>query len=159
MNINSLQKLTALFFAGCSLMFLIHGCHPETDADKIKKVITSVQKAAEEKDVKKILSVVSKTYQDPQGYDFDSIKGLLLGYFFRHQRVHVYIPDIDISIEDSSAKALFQAVLTGGDRTGSVSDILPEALGMYDFDVSFRKEAGEWKVMSARWGRVGEEGR
>jgi hypothetical protein len=138
---------------------MINGCHRETDADKIKKVITGVRKAAEEKDVKKILAVVSKTYRDPQGYDFASIQGLLLGYLLRHQKVHVYIPDIDISVEDSSAKAQFQAVLTGGDRTGSASDILPEALGMYAFDVSFRKETGEWKVTSARWSRVGEEGR
>jgi hypothetical protein len=159
MNKNLSQKFIAYFFAVCSLILALHGCHRETDADKIKKVITNVQKAAEEKDVKKILDVVSKTYQDPQGFDFDSIKGLLLGYFFRHQKVHVYIPDIDISVEDSSAKAVFQTVLTGGDRTGSASDILPDALGMYAFYVSFRREAGEWKVTSARWNRVGEEGR
>ncbi|HEX9114388.1 MAG TPA: hypothetical protein VF888_08585, partial [Nitrospirota bacterium] len=121
---------------------MVHGCHREIDAEKIKKVVTSIQKAAGEKDVNKILAAVSKTYQDPQGYDFASIQGLLVGYFFRHQRVHVYIPDIEIAVEDSSAEAQFQAVLTGGDRTGSASAILPEALGMYAFDVSFRKEAG-----------------
>lgn len=155
----SLRKLTAYLLAACAFMIALHGCHRETDADKIRKVITSVQKAAEEKDGRKILSLVSKTYRDSRGNDLDSIRGLLLGYFFRHQKVHVYIPDIDISVEDSSAKALFQAVLTGGERTGSVSDILPEALGVYNFDVSFRKEEGEWKVTSARWNRVGEEGR
>jgi hypothetical protein len=159
MNKNSLQKLTMYFITICSLTVALISCHRETDEDKIRKVITSVQKAAEGKDVKKIIEVVSKTYQDPQGYDFDSIKGLLLGYFFRHQKVHVYIPDIDISVEDSSAKAVFQTVLTGGDRTGSASDILPDALGMYAFYLSFRREAGEWKVTSARWNRVGEEGR
>jgi hypothetical protein len=138
---------------------MVNDCHRETDVDKIKKVVSKVQKAAEEKDVKKILDAVSKTYRDPQGNDFESIKGLLLGFFFRHQRVHVYVPDIDVSVEDSSAKAQFQAVLTGGDRTGAASDILPDALGMYAFDVSFRTEAGEWKVTSARWSRVGEEER
>lgn len=154
----SLRKLTAYLISACAFMIALHGCHRETDADKIRKVITGVQKAAEEKDARKILTLVSKTYRDSQGNDLDSIRGLLLAYFFRHQKVHVYIPDIDISVEDSSAKALFQAVLTGGERTGPVSDILPEALGMYNFDVSFKKEGGEWKVTSARWNRVGGEG-
>jgi hypothetical protein len=32
------------------------GCHKETDQDKVKKVITDIQTAGDEKDVKKIMS-------------------------------------------------------------------------------------------------------
>src|SRR5574341_472089 len=111
MNAVAIKKLMAIAAAGC-LFAVVPGCHKDTEQDKVRKVITSVQKAAEEKDVKKILASLSKTYRDPRGYDYDSIKGLLLGYFFRHQKVHVYIPDIVISVESASGKAEFQAVLT-----------------------------------------------
>jgi hypothetical protein len=47
-------------------------------------------------------------------------------------------------------------VLTGG-QSGSAVDIVPESLGMYAFDVSLRKEDKEWKIISARWNRVGAE--
>lgn len=67
----------------------------------------------------------------------------------------MYIPDIVISVESASGKAEFQAVLTGG-QSGSAAGVVPESLGVYAFDVSLRKEENEWKVVSARWDRVGE---
>jgi hypothetical protein len=51
---------------------------------------------------------------------------------------------------------VFQAILTGGSKTGSATDVIPEMLGMYAFVVSLKKEEGEWKVTSAAWKRVGE---
>jgi hypothetical protein len=129
------------------------GCHKETEQDKIRKVITTIQKAAEEKDIKKIINSLSKTYSDPQGFTYDTIKGLLLSYFFRHQKIHVYITNLDVTADDGMGRAVFQAVLSGG-GTGSAADVLPEALGMYAFDVSLKKEDGEWKVNSAQWNRI-----
>jgi len=153
MNEGTIKGL--LVVSAVCLLVVIPNCRKETEQDKIRKVITSVQQAAEEKDIKKIITCLSRTYHDPQGYDHDTIKGLLLGYFFRHQKVHVLVPEIVISVDGAGAKAEFQAVLTGG-QTGSAADIMPEALGMYTFDVSLRKEDNEWKVVSARWNRVGE---
>ncbi len=132
------------------------GCHKETEQDKVRKVINTIQKAAEEKDVKKIITNLSKTYTDEQGFNYDTIKGLLLGYFFRHPKISAYITDLEITIENTSAKALFQAVLTGGSESGSAADLLPETLGMYAFDVSLKMEPDGWKVTSAKWERVGD---
>jgi hypothetical protein len=135
---------------------LVLGCHKETDEDKVKKVITTIQKSAEEKDIKKIINSLSKTYNDPQGFNYDSIKGLLLGYFFQHPKISAYITNMEISIENTSAKASFQAVLTGGSKTGSAADIIPESLGIYAFVVEMKKEPDGWKITSATWVRVGE---
>ena len=43
------------------------GCHKETEQAKVKKVITDIQTAAEEKDVKEIINNLSKTYSDSHG--------------------------------------------------------------------------------------------
>ncbi len=131
------------------------GCHKETDQDKVKKVITGIQKAAEEKDIKKIINSLSKTYLDPQGFNYDSLKGLLLGYFYQHPRISVYITDLEISVSGTFAKAVFQAVLTGGNKTGSASDLIPESLGVYAFVAEMKKESDIWKVTSATWVQVG----
>jgi hypothetical protein len=37
------------------------GCHKETEQDKVKKVITDIQTAAQEKDVKRIISNLANT--------------------------------------------------------------------------------------------------
>lgn len=131
------------------------GCHKETDQEKVKKVITNIQKAAEEKDVKKIVISLSKTYRDPQGFNYDTIKGLVISYFFQHPSISAYITNLEISVENSSAKAAFQAVLTGGSKTGSASDLIPESLGIYAFVVELKKEPDGWKITSATWVRVG----
>ena len=63
-----------------SLIFIIAiavlGCHKESDQDKVKKVITDIQAAGEQKDVRKIMSNISKTYSDPQGFNYDGILSL-----------------------------------------------------------------------------------
>jgi ketosteroid isomerase-like protein len=132
------------------------GCHKETEQDKVKKVITSIQKAAEEKDIKKIMNNLSKTYIDPQGFNYDTIKGLLLGYFFQHPKISAYITDLEIYVTGTFAKSVFQAVLTGGTKTASAADLIPEPLGIYAFVVEMMKEPDGWKVTSATWVGVGE---
>jgi hypothetical protein len=87
-------------------------CHKETEEEKIKNLIAGIQKAAGEKDTRTVLGHLSKTYHDPQGNNYDGIKGLLLFYFMRHRQVHVYVPNLDISIENNAAQASLQAVLT-----------------------------------------------
>lgn len=133
------------------------GCHKETEQDKVKKVITDIQTAAQEKDVKKIINNIAKIYNDPQGYNYGTIKGLLIGYFLRYPKISAYITNLEISIENKSAKAVFQTVLTSGNKTGSVSDVIPQSLGVYDFDVSLKKELNGWKVTSAKWEQVGND--
>ena len=151
-----MRRVVAIF-----LIFIITiavlGCHKETDQEKVKKVITDIQTAGEEKDVKKILNNLSKTYSDPQGYNYDSVKGLLLSYFFRYPKISVYINNLNISVENTSARAVFQTVLTSREKTGSVTDVIPQSLGIWDFDVSLKKESNNWKVISAKWTQAGKE--
>ena len=137
-------------------VLLLSACSKETEEDKVKKVITSVQQAAEEKKITAVLEHISKTYRDPQDNDYNGIKGLLAFYFFRHQKVKVYMPNIDIVVTGPTAKAIFQAILTGRGSGEAAGGILPEALGAYNFDVLLKKEDGQWKVTSAKWERAGE---
>jgi hypothetical protein len=135
------------------------GCHKETEQDKVKKVMTDIQTAAQEKDVKKIMNHLAINYNDHQGNNYKKIKGLLIGYFLQYPKISAYISNLEISIEDKSAKAVFQTVLTSGNKTGSMSDVIPQSLGVWDFDVSLKKESNGWKVTSAKWEQVGNEER
>ena len=138
------------------LLLLVGGCSKETEEDKVKKIVTSVQQAAEEKKIGAVLEHISRTYRDPRGNDYNGIKGLLAFYYFRHQKVSAYMPNIDIVVTGSTAKAIFQAILTGRGTGETAGGILPESLGAYNFEVLLSKEDGQWKVMSAKWERTGE---
>jgi hypothetical protein len=144
--------LKYVLFAVLSILVVFAPCcHRETEEDRVKKVITSVQEAAEKKEVRSVLEHISKSYKDPRGNDYEGIKGLLAFYFLRHQKVSVYIPGIEVTINDSAAQARFQAILAGDTKGESASVILPEALGAYQFEVSLAKEGGQWKITSANW--------
>ena len=127
------------------------GCHTQTDEDKVEKVIADIQTAGEEKNIKKIMVNLSKTYRDPQGFTYEGINGLLVGYFFRYPKVSVYINNLTIAVDPTSARAVFQAILTHGEKTGSITDMIPQSLGIWDFDVSLKKESNDWRVTSAKW--------
>ena len=136
---------------------LYQGCHKETDEDKVKKVITSIQQAAEDKKIMIILEHLSRTYHDPQGYDYEGIKGLLAFYFYRHQKVRVYIPSLEVAVNGPSSTATFEAVLTGAEPGTSGGTLLPGTLGVYRFEVSLRKDQETWKATSAKWERIGDQ--
>jgi len=146
-----LVKQSVTIFLVFILAVSFSGCARETEEVKVKKVVTAIQAAAEEKDIKKIMTHVSKNYSDPYGYDHEEIRGLLLGYFFRYPKISAYITGLTISVDGASAKAVFQVVLTSSDKTGSIKDVIPQELGVWDFNVTLEKESGDWKVASAQW--------
>jgi hypothetical protein len=147
---NVMRRVATIFLVFVVVLAAI-GCHSETEQDKVKKVITEIQAAGEAKDVGKIMKNLSKNYSDPQGFNYEGIKGLLLGYFFRYPKISAYISNLTISVENSSARAEFQTVLTSGEKTGSITDVIPNSLGVWDFDVTLKKELDDWKVTSAKW--------
>jgi hypothetical protein len=114
-------------------------------------VVLLVQKAVENKEMRAVLSHVSQTYNDPRGNNYEGIKGLLFFYVFKHPKESIFIPDMAITVKGKRAEAKFQAVLAGRGRT--TLKALPEAMGVYNFDVSFLKENGDWKIISATWER------
>lgn len=145
------MKRVAAFFLIFVIAVTLLGCHKENEQDKIKKVIVDIQTAGEEKDVKKIMNHLSKTYSDPQGFNYESIRGLLIGYFFRYPKISAYIDHLTIAVENTEAKAVFQTVLTSGEKTGSITDMIPQSLGIWNFEVTLKKESNDWKVTRAKW--------
>jgi|YelNatPaOPRAMG01_1025707.scaffolds.fasta_scaffold203932_1 ketosteroid isomerase-like protein len=133
-------------------------CHQKTEEDAVRGVVREIQAAAEQKDVKNFIRHLSESYLDPQGNNREMIKALLMGYFFRYPKISVYLSNLQIKIEGTRADVSFEAVLTSGEKTGSLKDILPQALGIYAFDVIMKKESRDWKVVFARWEDIGSSG-
>lgn len=132
-------------------------CTRENEQEKVNKVIKAVQSAAEEKNIRGITVHVAKDYSDSEGNNFEALRALLLAYFFRYPKISGYITHLEITVDGSSARAVFQAILTSSQKTGSVTDAVPEQLGVHRFDVVFKKDSGDWKITSARWSEAGQQ--
>lgn len=80
-------------------------------------------------------------------------------HFLRYPKISVYINNLQIAVEGASAKVTFEAILTSGQKTGSLKDIIPQSFGIYAFDVAMKKENNGWKVISAHWEEMGVDDR
>lgn len=98
---------------------------------------------------------ISPGYSDPQGFDHETLKKTLRGYFFLFPKISAYINKRDISVNEGSARVVLQAILTSTSKTGSLADVIPESLGIYIFDVALKKESNDWKIVTATWKRAG----
>jgi ribosomal protein S17E len=145
-----------VMFIGIIIFIIISGmaCQRQDEKEKIKRVITGVQAAIEEKNIRAATGYIAKDYSDQQGNNFETLRGILLGYFFRYPKISGYITHLDISVDGASAQVTLKAILTSGQKTGSVTDVVPEQLGVYRFDVGFNKVSGDWKIISARRSQV-----
>jgi hypothetical protein len=152
------MKSVCIFAVICLMLFTAPGCQKETEQARVTGVIKDIQKAAEEKDIGNIKGRISESYSDLRGNNYRAINGLVIAYFYQYPKIAVYITALKVSVKGETAQATFRAVLTGKGSSGAAAPVLPESLGMYDFDVAFRKESGDWKVVSAEWERVGDEG-
>lgn len=137
------------------LVFWSGSCRRLTEEDRIRKVVSDIEDAAKKKDIKAVLGHISRSYKDSQGRIYEDIKGLLVMYFFRHERVSVYVTDLDVRVLEDTADVSFDAVLSGAKDVQTSGDILPESIGVYAFKVIFVMDGGEWKVTSAAWERCG----
>lgn len=153
---SSFMRTIIVYAILCLMIAPFLGCHKENEQDKVKKVIANLQKAAEEKENKRIGNSISTTYSDPRGNNYETIKGLVAAYFYQYPKISIYLAKLDVSVDDVSAEATFEAVLTSRGDDKPLPAFLPESLGVYAFDVSFKKESDGWKVISAKWERVGD---
>lgn len=145
-----MKKFLPVFLVVAVFMSVV-SCHKESDEDRVKKVITGIQFAGEKKDIGALMKNVSKDYSDPRGFNDEGIRALVFAYFLHYPKISVYINHMAITVHETGATAVLQAVLTSGDKTGAVTDLIPQSLGVWDFDVKLKKESNDWKVISATW--------
>lgn len=154
-----MHRLSPIVVIALSILILValFGCRKESEEETIKNILTGIQTAAEEKSTSSIMKHVSENYKDPQGTTHDSLKKLLSSYFLIYPKISVHLNYIQVSVSGASASARFQALLTSGQRKGSISDVIPDSLGVYRFNVSLEKQSGLWKIISANWESVNRE--
>jgi hypothetical protein len=82
----------------------------------------------------------------------EQFNALVLTYLHRYQQIRAQLLPIQVAPQDEEhATARFRVVLTGG------AGLLPEAGQVYQVETSWRREDGEWLLVSAQWLEVAAE--
>ena len=149
-------KVGYLFIIVLMSTALITSCKkPMTDEEIITQIINDCGDLTEEKDLKGVMSYVSDSYKDAQGYGRDDIKGYLFVYFRQHERIGVFVRHVDVEVKGDSAEAVVKVIFTGGEGIEGVGDVVPSSGSGYQLDLKFAREEGDWMVVRAKWTDIG----
>ena len=129
-----------------------------SEENRLKAIVNEVAEAAQNKDIDEIRKHISKSYRDQEGNDYDGVRRILLYHFIRAETVSVFVRSTDVEIKGDTALVKANAILARGKEVKSIKDIIPESAAGYRFEVIFKKENKDWKVVSGSWQDVGAAG-
>ena len=146
MHRNLLPSLIFLALVAC-------GGDGGTPEDEIRAWIERGELAAEEKDRRELLSMISPNYADGRGNDLEQVGNMLRIYFLRQQSVSLLTTIDDIAVSGGTAAL---ANITVG-MAGSTGGALGFDADVYHFELELEKPDDEWQLIGARWAPLGRE--
>ena len=147
---NTLRGLTL----GLVCSGLIACGNPPTPPEQaVRAWVANGQQAAEDKDRRALLKMISPAYADARGNSRDEIESLFRLYFLRQNSIALLTKIESLRIIGDSAAALELSVGMAGTNDG----VLGFSADAYRFDLELERDGDEWLLISGRWGEIGGE--
>ena len=151
--------MRGVLIAFTCFFFILSSCtKPISEGDKLKAIVNEVAEAAQNKDIDEIRKHISKSYRDQEGNDYDGVRKILLYHFIRAEAISAFVRSTDVEIKGDTALVKANVLLVRGKEIKSIKDIIPESAAGYSFEMIFKKEGKDWKVVSGAWQDVGAAG-
>jgi hypothetical protein len=150
-----LSNLPRLLAVATACLLILGGCsEPQTEPEEqVRQLLSTVQDAIEAKQRRELLSMVSPAYSDAHGNDRNDIGNLFRVYFLRQNSIKIISSIDEIRLFGDTAA---EVDLTAG-LAGSNDRALGFSASAYRFEFELVKEGDDWSLVSARWGRLGDE--
>lgn len=142
--------LIFLLMAAVVVYFVIKNCLMN-DEMRVKKLLTSFERAAEAENLLKCMSYISRDYSDDSGFDYSD--GMVLGkqIFDTYDDIFIHVKGLKIEVKDDEAQAEFVATaFATRTDTQQKENLLERRRGSDRFVVDLRKEDNRWKILSSR---------
>ena len=136
-----------------ALYAILAGCGaPPGDPEvALRAWVADAELAAEEKDRRGLLAMISENYVDSRGNDHQSVGDMLRVYFFRQHSIALISSIDEISLMGDSA-ALIQLNVGMAGTNNSALGISADA---YQFEFELEIVDEDWMLIGARWGELG----
>ena len=136
-------------------MFCLAGCggSPQDAEAEIRSWLADGEAAAEDKDRRALMKMVSAGYSDSRGNDRAAIENMLRFYFLRQNTVALLSKIDSLEVYDGTAAEVRMTV----GMAGSNNAPLGFSADAYRFALELELIDDEWQLTSARWGRLGED--
>ena len=130
------------------LLQLLSACsQPLTVEQQVIAVIREMETRIEAGERRPFMSHIAEDFQgQSEAMTRDQARALMIYQLNHHQRLHAQLFPIRVTeTGEGTATAEFRALVTGGPRW------IPESGQLYDFHTGWRRDDGEWMLISARW--------
>ena len=127
---------------------------PETGPEEqLRLWVTRGEEAAEAKQRRKLIEMISPAYADSRGGDRADVENRLRAYFFRQNSITLLTKIEEIRLYGDSAAEIELTVGMAGQNDG----VLGFSADAYRFQLELERDSDDWLLISARWAELGEE--
>ncbi len=133
----------------------IAGCGGDVSdpENQVRAWVDAMHVAAEEKARRDIVTNISPAYVDTRGNSRNDIDNLLRVYFLQQNKIALLNSIDEISVIDGTAAEVSMTVGMAGTNN--------RAFGLsadaYRFELELEHDGEDWRLISARWGELGEQ--
>lgn len=129
------------------------GGPPSAPEEEIRAWVRSGVAAAEAKERRRLVGMISPAYADARGNERDGIENILRWYFLRMNSVQLVTSIEDVTVIGDTAAQLVLKVAMAGTHDGA----LGFSADAYRFALELERDSDDWQLISARWGELGKE--
>lgn len=150
-----MNPLTRTLCTVTAVMMLLVACgEPRSEPEaEVRAWVAAGVEAAESKERRGLIGQVSSSYADARGNSRSDIENMLRVYFLRQHKIGLLTKIEEITIYGDTAARLIMTVGMAGTNDG----VLGFSADAYRFDMELEKDGGEWLLIAARWGELGNE--
>lgn len=151
----SCRSLRCYSIAAAAL-YLLAGCGGSGSTgpeEQLRAWVAAGVAAAEAKERRALLDMISPAYTDARGNDRDEIGDMLRVYFMRQNNIKLLASIEEIRVFADTAAELTMTVGMAGTNGGTFGF----SADAYRFAFELEHDDDEWQLISARWGELGEE--
>ena len=147
------RKYAGVAAMACAAMLVACGGPAVGPEESLRAWVAKGIAAAEAKERRELVDMIASSYVDARGNERDDIENLLRLYLMRQNRIALLTTIEEITIYDDTAARL--------DLTVGMASTNDRALGFsadaYRFQFEVERDSDDWKLISARWGELGQE--
>lgn len=126
---------------------------PSEPEEELRVWVAAGVKAAENKERRDLVGLISDAYADARGNERSDIENLLRVYFLRQNKIGLLTKIEEITVYGDTAAKLAMTVGMAGTNDG----VLGFSADAYRFELELEKDGNDWQLIAARWGELGDE--
>jgi hypothetical protein len=146
-----MNSAAALLLAMC--LGAAGGCTPEpTPEQQVRAVVAAAEAAAESRDHRALMSLVSRQYADARGGDARELSLVVHAYLVAHPAVRLATrtESVRFPYEDMAQVRVTVGTLAR-EAGGNAANFLDVAADLHTVEFELQREGDEWKVIRAEW--------